>query len=113
MTVKRWRRKPINPLIGMYVHVMKDGRIDKQGRVTGTDGRWAYVQLFSFLDGSDTHTLSIYARTLRSAACRLYASAELMRFAYDLEEIKWRSHDEQKAAEELDRQSAKGFKKWP
>ena len=42
-------------LPGMYLHKMKDGKINMQGQVLFVCGDWAMVQLYSFLDGSDTY----------------------------------------------------------
>ena len=77
-------------LVGLYLHTLKDGRIENQGTVIGVHGGHGLVQRFSFLDGDETDVVAIPIVALFDPQkCRLYGSSEQMKHAY-----RYRTEDE-------------------
>lgn len=72
-----------NILINKYFHSLKDGEIYNQGQVLGklNEENYYLVQLFSFLDGSETR--QIIVPFLHLIDYYFYSTAEDMQNAYD------------------------------
>lgn len=72
-------------MVGLFVHTMRDQRAHEQGMIEREGGRYAFVRLFSWIDGSPLHLKIFSKRYLRSENCRLYSTAEQMDNAYQRE----------------------------
>lgn len=59
--------------IGLYIHTLKDGLIQFQGQIIGTDGDAFLVQLFSFMSGDPTEVKMFERAFIYGQECRLYA----------------------------------------
>jgi hypothetical protein len=75
-------------LVGMFLHMLKDGEINFQGHILAVDGNIAMVQLFSFMTGYPTQVVAIKKSRIYSDECRLYATCALMNFAFEKENQK-------------------------
>jgi hypothetical protein len=68
--------------IGIFLHTLKGGEIDRQGQVIAVDDDTVLIQLFSWLDGRATKVVPLPRAALYSDACVLYAErAEWIRAA--------------------------------
>jgi hypothetical protein len=81
----RSKSSPVNGLVGLFVHRIRDGRINMQGRVIGIDEPRILVQLASWIDGSPTIVQAWTREVIYSDECRLYASEDHMKWAYEQE----------------------------
>ena len=82
------RKKPYSNqpgLLGLFVHVYKDGEIDEQGRIERVDGSFGYVQLYSWLSGDPMHIKAYGRKFLRSDNCKLYLTQKDWTHAADME----------------------------
>lgn len=72
-----------HPLVGMWFHTYKDGKINYQGHIVGVDGDVVLGQLFSWIMGEPTE-VRIFERTfMYSDQCKLYADNDQMLIAYE------------------------------
>jgi hypothetical protein len=98
-------------LVGMFVHTFKpwsngEMRINYQGQIIGIDGDMVLVQLFSWIDGGDTNVEGI-PRSVLYSDCKLYATSDHMKLAWEKEERRFRYSDEKQAQEEIKKMMAK------
>lgn len=67
--------KQASGLVGLYVHTLKEGRIDNQGQIIGVDADVCLVQRYSWLSGFPTDVIGIpKADILNQEKCRMYRS---------------------------------------
>jgi hypothetical protein len=66
--------------VGLYIHIMKDGKIRNQGRIISQDGDFT-IRRYSFLDGRPTDTIRLSASEI-ATDCRLYETDWEMRLAH-------------------------------
>lgn len=81
-------RKPYSNqpgLLGLFVHVYKDGKIQEQGRIERADGSFGYVQLYSWVSGGPTHIKVYNRKFLRSDNCKLYLTEGDWKHAAEME----------------------------
>lgn len=69
-------------LVGLYVHVLEDSKIQYQGAIVGRDGDAVLVQLFSWLTGDPGLVQVFPIHVILSDRCHLYRSARDMVEAY-------------------------------
>lgn len=72
-----------HPLVGMYFHTYKDGRIQFQAQVFAVDGETVLAQMFSWMTGDPTNVMPFEKSFLYSDACKLFADAEVWRSKAD------------------------------
>lgn len=70
-------RSPQNGLCGMWLHTLKEGKINYQGHVVAVDGNHVLVQLFSWLTGGATNVIALDKEEIYSERVILYASQEM------------------------------------
>lgn len=80
-------------LEGLWLHTLKDGKIQLQGHIIGVVGETCLVQLFEWWDGRPTRVQKIDTTVILGPSVALYASDVQMREAYDrYSEEKQRHH---------------------
>jgi hypothetical protein len=67
-------------LIGRFVHVIVDRKVDRQGAIIGQTGEYIVVAWFSWIDGTPT---SVEPLHLGAMSLRIYRSSDEMRKAYE------------------------------
>jgi hypothetical protein len=66
-----------NGLIGLYIHVLKEGKIHNQGQIIGMDGDMCLVQRYSWLSGLPTDVIGIpRVDVYDQSKCKLYSTDE-------------------------------------
>lgn len=72
-----WPEKdPSNPLVGMFFHTLKGGKVHYQGVVLSVDGDTALGQLFEWFMGEPSVVQAFSKSFLYSPECRLYSTRE-------------------------------------
>lgn len=72
----RMVQKDRHPLVGMFLHTFKDGKIRWQGHILDVDGDVCLVQLFEWFMGEPTHVEKMSKAEIYSDSVKLYASRE-------------------------------------
>lgn len=73
-------------LVGMFLHVFKDGHIECQGEIIAVDGYMVLIEWFEWLCGFPVFVEALTKSFVYSEQCRLYKSAESMNLAYSSRE---------------------------
>lgn len=66
-------------LVGLYVHLYKDGAIKYQGQIIGREDDKALVQMFEWGMGEPTNVRAFDLSVIYSDDCKLYADADIWR----------------------------------
>jgi hypothetical protein len=69
-------------LIGLFLHVYKDGKINNQGQIIRTDRDKVLVQMFEWVLGEPSIVQAYDRDYIYSDACKLYADIEVWKAAY-------------------------------
>ena len=73
-----------NGLLGLFLHILTDdGQVCYQGKIVGFSGDVVLVQLYEWIMGEASTIKPIPRIQILSDRCRLYGSAEEMRWAYE------------------------------
>jgi hypothetical protein len=82
-------------LTGMYFHTFTEsGRIEYQAQVVAVDGETVLAQMYSWLFGERTEIRPFEKSFIYSGRCKLYADAEVWRFAAEQAQKRYRDEDD-------------------
>lgn len=98
-------------VVGMFCHILKDGKLHNQGQIDSIQGEYALIQRFSWLDGLPTDILQFpMDRLMNPEECRLYATNDDLILGW-LQDLKNRGELKESVAEAFkwQKQTAKAY----
>lgn len=69
-------------LIGLFLHIYKNGRINWQGQIIRLDGDKVLVQMFEWLMGEPSNVQAYDRDYIYSDNCKLYVDIDVWKAAY-------------------------------